>query len=43
MAAVWLVFALMVYALEPLFVHERFRRLALVEPDRAFALQSRPN
>jgi uncharacterized membrane protein len=41
MVAVWLAFAIMVYALEPLFVHERFRSLALAEPDRAFSLATR--
>jgi uncharacterized membrane protein len=41
MVAVWLLFALLVYVLEPLFVHERFRRMALEDPDRAFALATR--
>lgn len=37
MVATWLAFALMIYALEPLFVHERFSKLALAEPARAFS------
>ncbi len=41
MVAVWLVFAVMIYALEPLFVHERFGRLTLAEPGRAFSLAIR--
>jgi uncharacterized membrane protein len=38
MVAVWLLFALVVYVLEPLFVHDRFRRLALESKKRAFSL-----
>jgi len=41
MVVVWLAFAVMVYLLEPLFVHERFRRMALADPDYAFALATR--
>lgn len=41
MVAVWLVFATMVYVLEPLFLHERFRTFALKDPDRALALATR--
>jgi uncharacterized membrane protein len=40
MIAVWLVFALMVYVLEPLGVERRFRDLALRDKDRAFALMT---
>jgi uncharacterized membrane protein len=38
MIAVWLVFALMVYVLEPLGIDRRFRDYALRNKDRAFAL-----
>src|SRR5581483_9689260 len=38
MVAVWFVFAAMVYAIEPLFLHHRFRAFALSDPGRAFAL-----
>src|SRR5690242_4676128 len=41
MVAVWLAFALMIYVLEPIFGHERFRKAARVQPDRAFALATR--
>ena len=41
MVAVWLFFAAMVYALEPLFLHSRFREFALSDPKRAFALATR--
>ena len=41
MVAVWLLFAVMVYVLEPLFVHKRFRIMALENPDRAFTLATR--
>jgi uncharacterized membrane protein len=38
MVAVWLAFAVMVYGLEPLFLHESFREFALHDPRRAFRL-----
>jgi uncharacterized membrane protein len=37
MVAVWLLFALIVYVLEPLFLHRRFHEFALSNKDRAFA------
>ena len=41
MVAVWSVFAVMVYGLEPLFVHESFRKFALRDRKRAFGLATR--
>jgi uncharacterized membrane protein len=41
MVAVWLLFAVMVYGLEPLFLHERFRKFALQDQKRAFGLATR--
>jgi uncharacterized membrane protein len=41
MVAVWLVFAVMVYGLEPLFLHARFRTFALKDPERALGLATR--
>jgi uncharacterized membrane protein len=41
MVAVWALFAVMVYVLEPLFVHKRFRTMALENPDGAFTLATR--
>jgi uncharacterized membrane protein len=41
MVAVWLAFSIMVYVLEPLLVHHAFRRYALRDKDRAFALAIR--
>jgi len=41
MVAVWSVFALMIYVLEPLVIHRVFHDLALRQPDRAFALATR--
>jgi len=41
MLIVWLIFAIMVYLVEPLFMHDRFRRMALANPERAFALATR--
>jgi len=41
MVAIWLLFAVMVYVLEPLFVHDRFRSMALENPDGAFTLATR--
>ena len=37
MVAVWLLFALLVYVLEPLALHRRFREFALRDKNRAFA------
>jgi uncharacterized membrane protein len=41
MVAVWCVFALMVYVIEPLFAHRRFRELAARDAPGAFALATR--
>jgi len=41
MIAIWLVFALMLFALEPLLLHEMFRRYALDQPRRAFDIAIR--
>src|SRR5664280_2686107 len=41
MLAVWAVFALMVFVLEPLLVHRLFHDYALRDKDRAFALAIR--
>jgi len=41
MVAVWLVFALMVYVLEPLGIDRRFHEFALRDKDRALALTTR--
>jgi uncharacterized membrane protein len=38
MVAVWALFALMVYILEPMFIHRRFHEFALRDKDRAFAM-----
>jgi uncharacterized membrane protein len=38
MVVVWLIFALMVFVLEPLMVHRLFRRYALRDKERAFTL-----
>jgi uncharacterized membrane protein len=38
MMAIWTLFALMLFILEPLFLHEAFRRVAVHEPERAFRL-----
>ena len=38
MVAVWVLFALMIYVLEPIVVHNFFHEFALREKDRAFAL-----
>ena len=40
MVAIWALFALMVYALEPLVLHRRFREFALHDKNRAFAAAS---
>jgi uncharacterized membrane protein len=37
MIAVWVAFAIMVYVLEPLFIHQVFHRFAEVHKDRAFS------
>jgi uncharacterized membrane protein len=41
MVAVWVVFALMIYVLEPLALHRLFHEFALRQKDRAFALALR--
>jgi len=41
MVAVWTLFALMVYVLEPLVLHRRFREFALRDKTRAFAAAMR--
>ena len=41
MLAVWIVFALMVFVLEPIFVHRLFQQLALADKERAFTLAIR--
>jgi len=41
MVAVWLLFAVVVYVLEPLFLHKRFRSMALENPDRTFEFAMR--
>jgi uncharacterized membrane protein len=41
MVAVWVAFAVVVYALEPLFLHARFERLASGDIVRAFAFAHR--
>lgn len=41
MIAVWLLFALMLFVLEPLLLHEMFRRFALEQPKRAYELALR--
>ena len=41
MVAVWIAFALMIYVLEPIAIHHRFRAFALRQKDRAFALAIR--
>ncbi len=38
MVAVWILFALMVYVLEPFLIHRLFHEFALRDKDRAFAL-----
>ena len=38
MVAVWMLFALMVYVLEPFVFHRRFQKFALRNKDRAFAV-----
>ena len=41
MVAVWFLFALMIYVLEPLFLHRLFHEYALRNKDHAFALATR--
>lgn len=41
MLFVWLLFAAMIYLVEPLFMHDRFTRITLEDPQRAFALAAR--
>lgn len=41
MIAIWIAFAIMVYVLEPLFIHEAFRRFAAAHKDRAFSTAKR--
>src|SRR5487761_452149 len=41
MVAVWMLFALMVFVLEPLVLHRRFREFALRNKNRAFAAATR--
>jgi uncharacterized membrane protein len=41
MVAVWVIFALMVYVLEPLVIHRMFHDFALRHKDRAFSLAVR--
>jgi hypothetical protein len=41
MVAVWALFALMVYVLEPLLIHRLFHEFALRQKHRAFALAAR--
>ena len=36
MVAVWILFALVLFVVEPLFLHRQFERLAHADPDRAF-------
>jgi len=38
MVAVWILFALMVYVLEPFLIHRLFHEFALRDKDRAFAV-----
>jgi len=41
MVAVWILFAFMIYVLEPLAIHRVFHEYALRQKDRAFALATR--
>jgi uncharacterized membrane protein len=41
MVAVWVAFAAMVYMLEPIYLHERFRQFATADSRRAFSLAFR--
>ncbi len=38
MAALWLLFSLVIFVLEPLFLNDWFRRRAIAAPERVFAL-----
>lgn len=41
MVAIWTIFAVMIYVLEPLFFHRRFHDLALQDKDRALGVATR--
>ena len=41
MVAVWGVFAIMIYVLEPLLIHRKFDKFAMQDKNRAFALATR--
>lgn len=41
MVAVWILFALMIYIIEPLLVHRKFHEFALRQKDHAFALATK--
>jgi uncharacterized membrane protein len=41
MVVVWILFALMIYVLEPLIIHRRFYDFAIQDKDSAFALAAR--
>ena len=41
MTLIWLVFTLVLFVLEPLILHRRFKRMAAQDSDRAFALLHR--
>jgi len=41
MVAVWVAFAVMIYILEPIAIHQRFHAFALRQKDRAFVLATR--
>jgi uncharacterized membrane protein len=41
MVGVWMIFAFMIYVLEPILIHREFHRFARHEKDRAFALAIR--
>src|SRR5262249_3084313 len=40
MVGLWLLFGVVIYVLEPVFLHESFRKLALEDTQRAFGLAS---
>lgn len=41
MVVVWLLFASMIYVIEPLVIHRKFHELALSQPQRAFTMAQR--
>jgi hypothetical protein len=41
MVVVWVLFAVMIYVLEPLVIHRRFHDFAMKDKDSAFALAAR--